>query len=73
VIIPNALTDGVPKVPEGCSEGFCHSWHLITCRSILVRSFPCLEVHFHFLSFPGFRVCYFLMELRSNSPMMGLP
>ena len=20
-------TDGVPKVPKGCSEGFCHFWH----------------------------------------------
>jgi hypothetical protein len=24
------LTDGVPKVPKGCSEGFCHFWHLVT-------------------------------------------
>jgi hypothetical protein len=27
---PNTLTDGVPKVPKGCSEGFCHFWHLVT-------------------------------------------
>jgi len=30
VIIPNTLTVGVPKVPKGCSEGFCHFWHLLT-------------------------------------------
>jgi hypothetical protein len=30
VISPNTLTDRVPKVPKGCSEGFCHYWHLIT-------------------------------------------
>ena len=23
-------TDEVPKVPKGCSEGFCHFWHLVT-------------------------------------------
>jgi hypothetical protein len=27
---PEALTDGGPKVPKGCSEGFCHFWHLVT-------------------------------------------
>ena len=27
MIIPNTLTDGVPKE---CFEGFCHFWHLIT-------------------------------------------
>jgi hypothetical protein len=30
VIFPNMLTNGVPKVPEGGSEGFCHFWHLVT-------------------------------------------
>jgi hypothetical protein len=30
VISPNTLTDGVTKVPKGCSEGFCHFWHLVT-------------------------------------------
>jgi hypothetical protein len=30
VVSPNTLTNGVPKVPEGCSEGFCHFWHLVT-------------------------------------------
>jgi hypothetical protein len=29
-IFPEALTDGGPKVPKGCSEGFCHFWHLVT-------------------------------------------
>jgi hypothetical protein len=28
VISPDTLTNGVPKVPKGCSEGFCHFWHL---------------------------------------------
>jgi hypothetical protein len=28
-ILPNALTDGVPNVPKGCSEGFWHFWHFI--------------------------------------------
>jgi hypothetical protein len=30
VVSPNTLTDGVPKVPEGCSRDFCHFWHLVT-------------------------------------------
>jgi hypothetical protein len=30
VVLPNVLTNGVPKVPKGCSEGFCHFWHLVT-------------------------------------------
>jgi hypothetical protein len=30
VVFPNVLPNGVPKVPKGCSEGFCHFWHLIT-------------------------------------------
>ena len=30
VVSPNTLTDGVPKVTEGCRPGFCHFWHLIT-------------------------------------------
>jgi hypothetical protein len=30
VISPNTLTDGVTKVPKGCSEGFCHFCHLVT-------------------------------------------
>jgi hypothetical protein len=24
ILSPSALTDEVPKVPEGCSGGFCH-------------------------------------------------
>jgi hypothetical protein len=32
VVSPNTLTDGVPKVPKGCSEGFWHFWHLVTLR-----------------------------------------
>jgi hypothetical protein len=30
VVLPNVLPSGVPKVPKGCSEGFCHFWHLLT-------------------------------------------
>jgi hypothetical protein len=30
VVSPGTLTYGVPKVPKGCSEGFCHFWHLLT-------------------------------------------
>jgi hypothetical protein len=26
----DTLIDGVTKVPKGCSEGFCHFWHLAT-------------------------------------------
>src|SRR5215212_2351203 len=26
----NTLTDGVPKVPEGCLGGFWHFWHPLT-------------------------------------------
>jgi hypothetical protein len=29
-IFPDAPTSEVTKVPKGCSEGFCHFWHLIT-------------------------------------------
>jgi hypothetical protein len=29
VVCPNALTD---RVPKGCSEGFCHFWHLVILR-----------------------------------------
>jgi hypothetical protein len=32
---PKALTDGVPKVPKGCSEGFWHLWHLITLERVM--------------------------------------
>ena len=30
MVSPNTLADGVPKVPKGCSEGFCHFWHPVT-------------------------------------------
>jgi hypothetical protein len=30
---PDTLTDGVTKVPKGCSEGFWHLWHCLTQRS----------------------------------------
>ena len=30
MVFPNVLTDGVPKVPKGCSEGFCHFWHCLS-------------------------------------------
>jgi hypothetical protein len=30
VIPVHTLSDGVPIVPKGCSEGFWHFWHLIT-------------------------------------------
>jgi hypothetical protein len=30
---PDALTEGVPKVPKGCFEGFWHFWHLVTLGS----------------------------------------
>jgi len=26
---PNALINGVPEVPKGCSEGFCHFCHCL--------------------------------------------
>jgi hypothetical protein len=29
-IFPDALTDRVPKVPEGCLGGFWHFWHGLT-------------------------------------------
>jgi hypothetical protein len=29
VIFRNVLSDGVPKVPKVCFEGFCHFWHLM--------------------------------------------
>jgi hypothetical protein len=32
VISPNTLTEGVPKVPKGCSEGFCHFRPLVYLR-----------------------------------------
>ena len=31
MVSPNTLTNGVPKVPEGFSEGFCHFWHCWVC------------------------------------------
>ena len=30
MVSPNTLTDGVPKVPKGSSEGFWHFWHCLT-------------------------------------------
>jgi hypothetical protein len=30
VVSPDTLTDGVPKVPKGCPEGFWHFWHPLT-------------------------------------------
>jgi hypothetical protein len=30
VYFPHTLTNGVPKVPEGCLRDFWHFWHLIT-------------------------------------------
>jgi hypothetical protein len=30
VVSPNTQTDGMTKVPKGCSEGFYHFWHLVT-------------------------------------------
>ena len=30
MVFPNVLTDGVTKVPKGCSEGFWHFCHLVS-------------------------------------------
>ncbi len=38
--IPESLVDGVKKVPKGCSEGFCHFWHLLT-SGIPKFTLPC--------------------------------
>jgi len=32
VIIPNTLTDRMPKVPEGCLGGF---WHCLTLEGVM--------------------------------------
>ena len=34
MLSPKVLTDGVPKVPKGCSEGFCHFWHPVTLEHL---------------------------------------
>ena len=30
MVFLDVLTNGVPKVPKGCSEGFCHFCHPLT-------------------------------------------
>jgi hypothetical protein len=37
VVSPNTQTDGLPKVPKGCSEGLCHFWHLITLEQFAMQ------------------------------------
>jgi hypothetical protein len=39
VVSASTLIDRVPKVPEGCSEGFCHYWHLAELGTEELRRF----------------------------------
>jgi hypothetical protein len=37
VVLPIVLTDEVPKLPKGCSEGFCHFWHCLKLGTAIER------------------------------------